>query len=181
MPHKLGRIGLCFTTLALISCSSPVGIEPERTGEALKPPGSVEPQSVEELVSASDAVVIAEVSDMRSGRSMGDYGELEFVESELIVREVLKGGSVGSTYIVEIEKWGHPYTNPWQISDEVLAFLTRKNETVDAEYYRPSNPWAMFIVDGDELLPTVPGDHTTVAGEEIDAMSTHEIVEIIRE
>lgn len=148
-------------------------------GETLPAPGTVVPGDIEELTDAATLVVVAEVEIVRPGRRLGDHGELELVETHLRVREVLKGQPPNGPVLVETEKLGHQYTEFWNDGDEVLAFLTVKDDKASAgRFYRPFSSSTVFLLDGEELRPTVREPDLPLAAD-IAAMTRGEAVEAI--
>jgi hypothetical protein len=91
--------------------------------------------SVPVMVATSDAVVIATVSDVAEGRTIGDPGaELTGTEVTLAVDEVL-WGELGREVSLEID-----YSPPWAAPGErAVFFLHAKADKTATTYYRPVN------------------------------------------
>lgn len=104
--------------------------------------------SVPVMVATSDAVVIATVSDVAEGRTVGDPGaELTFTEVALVVDEVL-WGELGREVSLEID-----YPAPWAApGEQALFFLHRKTDRTATAYYRPVNiGQAVYPTSGADL------------------------------
>lgn len=104
--------------------------------------------SVPVLVATSDTVVIATVSDVAAGRTVGDPGaELTFTEVTLAVDETL-WGAPSQTVSLEID-----YPAPWAaVGEQAVFFLHEKTDETAKTYFRPVNmSQSVYRVSGERL------------------------------
>lgn len=132
-----------------------------RSASQALPEGVSEPGTLRELVRLATVTVVATVSDVRPGRTLGEDGELSFLETELVVDEVLAGSVPSDSVVLETEEFGHPYLIEWQDpGTKLIVFLTKKGDDQgqSGSYYRPVFYDTLFVVDGDDVQATARVD-----------------------
>lgn len=140
--------------------------------------------SAEEMVTASDVVVVARVTSVGPGRSVGDpEATIDFLEVELSIEMMVKGLNSSDPIIIEFEPMppvgdfaGYPPFEPdspwWRPGSTSMFFLrtttSGRLQVINSQglYYLPEGP-------GGVLQSTKPGDQigATAAGRTVTELS----------
>jgi hypothetical protein len=102
------------------------------------------------MVATSDAVVLATITDVRNGRTVGEVGDtLTFVELRMRVDESLFGSVTGSI-VLELDSpaaWA-------EVGAQSIVFLHRKTDSPQREVFRPVNSQSVFsLAKAGDLVP----------------------------
>jgi hypothetical protein len=108
--------------------------------------------SLEELATASDAVIEATVVEVGPGRTV-DFGEgnvLEFERATLRVDRIIRGSVVSDPILVEeyydVLQW------PWKEGGSGIFFLHLKDQPLKEPIYRLTSSQGRFDVDGSRVV-----------------------------
>lgn len=103
------------------------------------------------MVATSDGVVLATVTDVQNGRTVGEVGDtLTFAEVTMRVDETLFGSVTGSI-VLELDTraaWA-------EVGAQSIVFLHRKTDSPQREVFRPVNSQSVFVLaQSGDLVPS---------------------------
>lgn len=131
--------------------------------------------SLPEMVATSDAVVLGNVVDVKTGITEGTPpDDIQLSHADLEVKEVLYGSAdMPSTVTVETLQFVAPEPD-WRASgNTVLAFVKLSTEQDAPGIYYPINEQSIFLLSGTDVLATT--DHDSFS-ERVSALTVDEIL-----
>jgi hypothetical protein len=150
------------------SCGAP-------STDALPPGPAVE--TLQDLVDGSELIVVAQVSEVKPGRTVETQEEeLQFNDVILEVEQMLKGEANDSVTVEQLDAEGKPVSaevgDPYDEGQRYVLFLQPGEGDRQVTL-----PQGRFLLEGGEVKPTQPGD----VAQEVEGMKEAQFIQQIQE
>jgi hypothetical protein len=134
-------------------------------------------ENLRDLVEESELIVVAEVAEVKPGRSVQTREEtLQFNDVTLTVEQVLKGEETASVTVEQLETGGRPVSAevgpPYQEGQRYVLFLQPGEGDRQVTV-----PQGRFLLEGGEVEPTQPGD----IAQEVEGMKEAQFIREIQQ